>query len=800
MNSEKQHLETIKHLQEQITKLEGRKGTLNGNSESNTLLYYSAINQMPLGFCLNKIIYNKNQQPVDYIILEVNKAFEHLTGLKSERIIGKTAIELFPQLKSTWVPKFAEITQSGKSKSFDNFSFDLKNTFKIHVYAPLKDHFAFTLEKVEHEKSSEIGSKGPKEFYERIMEHLHEGIWVTNKNDMIYFTNRGMTVNTESQKEDILGKNILNDFDKVNIGNFNAHYLKAKTSLSPIEYEVKLLTLTGKEAVLAGWLVPLVKGNAFDGMICTVRNISEEKDARQKIRESEEKLRNIIEHSSNVFYSHTPEHVLTYISPQFKNLLGYSTEEANIKWTELTTDNPINKIGFELTTRAIETTEIQRPYELELRHKNGSLVWVEVREAPVVVNGKTISIVGALIDITEQKKIAKELLENQRGLRNLIDESPIPIAINSQAGDIEYLNHEFINTFGYTLKDIPRVDSWFELAYPDKKYREKIIKLWEIDLNKRIANGAQKTPFEANVTCKDGTTKFVQIVWSYIGEKLVLIFHNLTEHKVLEDKILQKNDELENALNELHKINKELQKATVKAKESDQLKSAFLANMSHEIRTPMNSIIGFSSLLAQPQTSAEKRKRYTDFIQKSGNHLLRIIDDIIDIAKIESNQLKIEKSYFAVIPFLQNTYDYHLQSSLMAANPELKLTLNFKLATNSLIVFTDPIRLKQVFDNLLTNSIKNTIKGSVEFGIHQLDENQITYYVSDTGVGIPERFKESIFKRFTQVETKTIKPGTGLGLSIIKGITSLLGGEIWFESSENVGTTFYVKFPIQPEE
>jgi PAS domain S-box-containing protein len=449
---------------------------------------------------------------------------------------------------------------------------------------------------------------------------------------------------------------------------------------------------------------------------------------------------------------------------------------------------------------AIETGEVQRPFDLELVHKNGKRVWVEVRQVPVVENGITTSVVGAMIDITEHKKINEQLQANKKGFRNLIDESPTPIAINNKKGDIEYLNYEFTKTFGYTLNDIPHTDQWFALAYPDEKYREEIKRLWMIDLARRLKHKAPKTPFEVRITCKDGSTKFVQIMWSYIGEKLVLIFYDLTKHKKLEEQIRHKNDELENALNELKKINKELEKATQKAKESDRLKSAFLANMSHEIRTPMNSIIGFSSLLSLPGTTIEKREKYTDFIQKSGKHLLRIIDDIIDVAKIESNQLKISKSFFSIVPFLENTYDYYRQSSMLKDNPEVDFILDHQLAKETIILFTDPIRLKQVFDNMLTNSIKNTSKGSIKFGIRKIEENHLTFYVADTGTGIPEKFKKSIFMRFTRAETRTIKPGTGLGLSIIKGITGLLGGEIWFDSTENVGTTFYVKIPIQPEE
>lgn len=794
MDAAKEQQNTIKLLKKQIQELKKNENQLNGNFEKSLPLYQSIFNELPCGCSLNKIVLDKQNKPTDFTIIEMNNAFEEAVKRNRKQLTGQAATCVFPKMESQWISKFAATTTSGDKRNFTAFSFDGENYFNIQIHSPKADYFILTLTRELKENNPATGSI---RFYERLMDHLHEGIWVTDKHDTIFFTNQGMVLNTGTDKKDILGRNI-QSFEKENLGDFMNNYLNAKKRLKPQQYETKLTTLKGKEAVLEGWLVPLVKDQRFDGMICTIRNISENKKNRQIIDESEEKLRNIIEHSNNVFYSHTINHRLTYVSPQMETLLGYTPEQTKVRWTSLTSDNPINKIGFKLTNKAIRTGKVQKPYKLELVHKNGKLVWVEVREAPVVKNGNTTSIVGALVDITEQIEIAQKLLENQQGLRNLVDESPIPIAINTKDGTIEYLNREFTETFGYNIEDIPNVDRWFERAYPDENYREKTKNLWLTDIKKRLAN-EEKTSFEANITCKDGSVKFIQILWSYIGEKLVLIFHNMTEYKALEDQIMQKNDELQNALNELQKSNNELQIATQKAKESDQLKSAFLANMSHEIRTPMNSIIGFSSLLAQPQIDEEKRIKYTEFIQKSGTHLLRIIDDIIDIAKIESNQLRIEKSYFSIVPFMENTFDYHLQSNLLKSNTTIKLRLNHALIKAPIIMFTDPIRLKQVFDNLLTNSIKNTNQGVIELGVHKVEKNSITFHVSDTGVGIPENYKKVIFKRFTQVDSKTLRAGTGLGLSIIKGITNLLEGKIWFESEEGVGTTFFVKFKIQPE-
>ncbi|WP_159523446.1 sensor histidine kinase [Sunxiuqinia indica] len=766
------------------------------NGSSKLPQYQSIFREIPLGCSLNKIIYNSKNTPIDFQAYELNEAFEEAIGLPAAKLIDKPAKSLFANLEDKWVRKFVSVIESKKKKEFTEFTFDGKHLYNIQVSPVGNEEFVLILKK--RLKTLKLAT-GPIKFYERLMDHLHEGLWVTDKEDNIFYTNSGMTLNTGTPKHKILGKNILG-FERQNIGTLVDSYLKAKNVLKPLQYETELTTLEGKRIVIAGWLVPLIKNYRFDGMICTLRDISEDKKNRKRIKESEEKLRNIIEHSTNVFYEHSTDHKITFISPQIENLVGYTPKEAMIKWTTLVSDNPVNSTGFDLTVKAIKTGKIQRPYELEMVHKDGSLVWVEVREAPIVENGKTQAIVGALINITKQKKITQELIENQQGLKNLVDESPIPIAINTKDGAVEYLNNEFTLTFGYTIEDIPTVEKWFEAAYPKKAYREKIKTLWLQELEQRSDRKDTLPPFEARVVCKDGTVKFIQILWSYIGDKLVLILNDLTNHKKLQKQILEKNDELQNALNELQKLNIELQKATEKAQESDRLKSAFLANMSHEIRTPMNSIIGFSSLLSLPSADKKKQEKYTEFIQKSGTHLLRIIDDIIDVAKIESNQLKVDKSYFSIVPFLENIYDYHRQSPLFNSKPNIKLATEHRIIQKPLILFTDPVRLKQVFDNLLTNSIKNTNEGSITFGVYSLVENEITFFVKDTGIGIPEKFKDTIFNRFTQVESKNIKPGTGLGLSIIKGIINLLHGEIWFESEELAGTTFYFKLPVLPKE
>jgi signal transduction histidine kinase len=255
------------------------------------------------------------------------------------------------------------------------------------------------------------------------------------------------------------------------------------------------------------------------------------------------------------------------------------------------------------------------------------------------------------------------------------------------------------------------------------------------------------------------------------------------------------NEELQESVTKIQDINIELQKATEKAKESDRLKSAFLANMSHEIRTPLNAILGFSSLIAFDNITKEEQSQYATLIENGGNHLLRIIDDVIDISKIESNQLLIHKEKFLLTTLfseVEKTFEIESKSRL---KDNLDFRCNWPKNIDEFILYTDLIRLRQVFINLLTNAFKFTSEGYIEYGVRRSTNQTITFYVSDSGIGIDFENQKLIFDRFIQGKSKKLHEGTGLGLSITQGIITLLGGEIWVESEEGKGSTFYFTLP-----
>ena len=251
-------------------------------------------------------------------------------------------------------------------------------------------------------------------------------------------------------------------------------------------------------------------------------------------------------------------------------------------------------------------------------------------------------------------------------------------------------------------------------------------------------------------------------------------------------------------ITEIKKAQQELITAKDRAEESDRLKSAFLANMSHEIRTPMNGILGFADLLKEPMLSDDQQKHYISIIEKSGRRMLNLINDIITISKIESGSKDVVISEINVNEIMEYIFTFFTPET---EKKGILLSNKKTLSDNALIFNTDKEKLYGILTNLVKNAIKFTDYGSIEMGYSitssPSEQQVLKFYVKDTGIGIPKDRQEAIFERFIQadIESKQARQGAGLGLSIAKAYIEQLGGEIWLESEEGIGSSFYFTIP-----
>ncbi len=261
-------------------------------------------------------------------------------------------------------------------------------------------------------------------------------------------------------------------------------------------------------------------------------------------------------------------------------------------------------------------------------------------------------------------------------------------------------------------------------------------------------------------------------------------------------KVNQQNIELEQHRNHLEKLVMErtadLKIAKEKAEESDKLKSAFLTNMSHEIRTPMNAIIGFSGLLDDQEIDENEKKTFIKHVENNSKILLRLIDDILDIAKIESKQLTIRKNECDIDEILNELYQLFLEKRKELNKENIDISIIKPNRKNNLIVYTDETRFRQILTNIIDNALKFTDEGYIKFG-YILNNQKIKFFVEDSGIGLSLSEQKQIFNRFYKIQgdRRKIYGGAGLGLTICKSLAQMLGGDIWLESEYKKGSTFY---------
>ncbi len=515
------------------------------------------------------------------------------------------------------------------------------------------------------------------------------------------------------------------------------------------------------------------EGEPFQ-MVFVTRDITKRKQADKKHRESEKRYRLLVETAQEGILV-AQKGFLKLVNPILTEMTGYSEEELySIPFLEFVHpyDRDLVKDNY---LKRISDIEVDKRYHLRILRKDKSILWVELSGIKIDWEGHPATL-NFITDITGRKKAEDQIVKLAKG----IEQSPASIVITDINGVIEFVNPKFCQLSGYTIQEaIGNNPRFLKSGHTTQEYYQDLWKTiltgkeWHGKFHNKKKNGEfywEMASISPIINAKGEITNFIAVK------------EDITKEKKTADALL---------------------KAKQEAEAANKAKSAFLANMSHEIRTPLNAIIGFSQLMNRDKLLTDSQKEYSFSINRAGEHLLSLINDILELSKVEAGRVVLNPTNFDLWVLLKD-----LQIIFKERTQSKHLKLLFENATElPRFIFADESKLRQIFINLIGNAVKFTNEGgiTIKTSIAKVDEDKIKLIVDiiDTGHGIAENELDKLFKNFEQT-TSGIKQGTGtgLGLALSRELAILMGGNITVASEVGKGTvfTFNIEFKTGTEE
>ena len=707
-----------------------------------------------------------------------NKAFSNLFGTVNDKqltaryVDKKIGHEIFKELMSgrEWS---GEVEMYGQNKKVLNIllrAYAIKDNSGTITYL-VGEHIDITARKEMEKKLIESEKR-----YRTIIERGKDAIYLCNMKGKILQTNEIACQNLGYARDELLTMYVKDiDVDFALDKSFNdfvnsltpdsqtiieSIHKRKNGSTFPVEINIGKFESPGENYIIG-----------------FARDISDRKKSEEQLKLTQFG----IDHSQIAVFQIDEDACIKYANEQACNSLGYTQEELlKMKIYQLDPNFDTQK----WKKHRAETRELgSRTIETQHRRKDGTFIPVEVTINYIIFENKNISFSFAK-DITERKKAEEIIRASESRLFNAIKIAKLAYWEFDMVNNIYTFNDQFYSMYKTSVDQIGSYHMNFE-EYLNKFVHPDDIKIIITPDREQFRTNDPHFSYQLEHRVIFGNGELGYIVTRYYEEKdengkITKIFganQDITEQKSIETALVA---------------------AKEKAEENDRFKTAFLNNMSHEIRTPLNVILGYAGLINEGIQDPKELKSLTEPIFRSSEQLQKIIEDILDISRIETGQMSISSQNVNINDLLKQVVD---EQKLRAQKKNLSLIVSGKLRESAAVVLTDSSKLKQILINLVTNAIKYSIEGSVQVSVKKKNQD-ILFIIQDTGIGIEEKYHEVIFERFhrldsieTQSYHSSTEGGTGLGLPISKGLVELLGGQIWLESIPEKGTTFYFTIP-----
>ena len=576
-------------------------------------------------------------------------------------------------------------------------------------------------------------------------------------------------------------------------------YLKRlKGEIISPTYAVRAIDKAGNVKWVEG-TAALFTWNGRPAILSHVTDITERRKAEETLQRREQYFRALIEHSSDGISVVDRNGTVLYNDPSIGHMLGYIPEE-RIGRNMLAFVHPDDiQLVSDTFARSLQNPGATMHFVVRLQHKDSTWRTIEIAATNLLHDPAVEGIVVNLRDITERKKAEESLQDSERRSRLLAGSAIDVIWVTDMNMRPTYVSPSVTTLLGYSVEEAMA-------GGLEQGLTPASLEAVAADLTKALAEKGEPNkitelpPQELEVKRKDGSMVWAEVRSIFIygpdGQpvEIIGVLHDFTERKRAEEELKIYRDHLEDLVEE-RTVALVLAKET--AEEADRIKSTFLAAMSHELRTPLNSIIGFSGIMLQGLAGPlnPEQTKQLKMVQSSGQHLLGIINDIIDISRIEAGRIEPHPELLE----LRQPIDEAIAAMKPLAD-EKNLTLVAEVAPGVGHINSDPRRVSQILLNLISNAIKFTDSGGVRVECGA-SGGRVEIRVADTGIGMKTEDMKYLFQTFRQIDNglARLREGSGLGLAICKGLAELLGGEIRVESEFGVGSTFSLILPISRE-